>query len=192
MNERCTSGIEDSRSSFRVRSLGVSVSASSDGQPPIQPRVKSRRTGFWVMAREAFWIAVEALRAHKLRSFLTLLGVVIATTTLIVVISVINGMNQYIADRIANLGANVFIVDRFNWANTSDEEWVREQRRNKPILMTDYEYLKDSLDGYKAIGASAGMRNNSPEIRYRNHSLYEVELSGQTPSMIGMEQEQMG
>jgi putative ABC transport system permease protein len=61
-----------------------------------------RRTGFWVTSREAFWIALEALRAHKLRSFLTLLGVVIATTTLIVVMSVINGMNLYIADRIAN------------------------------------------------------------------------------------------
>ena len=144
------------------------------------------------MAREAFWIAVEALRAHKLRSFLTLLGVVIATTTLIVVISVINGMNLYIADRIANLGANVFIVDRFNWANTSDEEWIREQRRNKPILMTDYDYLRDTLQGYKAIGASAGMRMSSPEIRYRNHSLYEVEMSGETPSMIGMEQQQVG
>jgi putative ABC transport system permease protein len=150
------------------------------------------RTSFWVMAREAFWIAVEALRAHKLRSFLTLLGVVIATTTLIVVISVINGMNVYIADRIANLGANVFIVDRFNWANTSDEEWIKEQRRNKPILMTDYDYLKDSLEGYKAIGASAGMRTASPEIRYQNHTLYEVEISGETPSMIGMEQEQVG
>ena len=54
-------------------------------------------------AREAFWIALEALHAHKLRSTLTLLGVVIATTTLIVVISVVNGMNLYIAEHIANL-----------------------------------------------------------------------------------------
>jgi putative ABC transport system permease protein len=145
------------------------------------------------MAREAFWIAIEALRTHKLRSFLTLLGVVIATTTLIVVISVINGMNIYIADHIANLGANVFILDQFSWANTSDEEWLKEQRRNKKITMEDYEFLKDNLSGYKAIGAAAWRgRNNAPEIRYKTHTLYEVQITGQTPSMMGMEQEQVG
>ncbi len=92
-------------------------------------------TSVWVTAREAFWIALEALRSHKLRSFLTLLGVVIATTTLIVVISVINGMNLYIADHIANLGANVFILDQFQWAS-GDEDWLKQRRRNKPIRTT--------------------------------------------------------
>src|SRR5579863_10321650 len=165
----------------------------SQAQPLIRARSKaSRRTSFVVMAREAFWIAVEALRAHKLRSFLTLLGVVIATTTLIVVISVINGMNLYIADHIANLGANVFILDQYTWTN-SDDEWLREQRRNKPIKMEDYLFLKDNLRGYKNIGASAWRgRNDSPEIRYRTHTLYEVQMTGQTPSMMGMEQEEVG
>ena len=69
----------------------------------------------WVTAREAFWIALEALRSHKLRSFLTLLGVVIATTTLIVVMSIVNGMNVYIATHIANLGANTFVLHQFQW-----------------------------------------------------------------------------
>src|SRR5574340_411055 len=76
----------------------------------------ARRTSLWVTAREAFWIALEALRTHKLRSFLTLLGVVIATTTLIVVMSIVNGMNRYIADHIANLGANGFILHQWQWA----------------------------------------------------------------------------
>ena len=89
-------------------------------------------SGIWVTTREAFWVALEALRAHKLRSFLTLLGVVIATTTLIVVMSIINGMNLYIADHIANLGANVFVVDQFQWAQ-GYEAWLKARRRNKPI-----------------------------------------------------------
>jgi putative ABC transport system permease protein len=170
------------------------VAVLSQAQPLIRSRAKrQRRLSFGVMAREAFWIAVEALRAHKLRSFLTLLGVVIATTTLIVVISVINGMNLYIADHIANLGANVFVLDQYNWANTSDEEWLKEQRRNKPIKMEDYEFLKDNLAGYKNIGASAWRgRNNAPDVRYGTHTLYEVQITGQTPSMMGMEQEQVG
>ena len=72
--------------------------------PRSQPaRNPGRGITLWVTAREAFWIALEALRSHKLRSFLTLLGVVIATTTLIVVMSVVNGMNLYIATKIANL-----------------------------------------------------------------------------------------
>jgi putative ABC transport system permease protein len=143
----------------------------------------------WVMAREAFWIALEALRTHKLRSFLTLLGVVIATTTLIVVMSIINGMNLYIADHIANLGANVFVLSQYNWA-TSDEEWIRERRRNKPILMDDYTYLRDVLSGYKNIGASAWVQP-SPQVKYKNQIIYEVNVTGETPSMIEMEQEQV-
>ena len=68
------------------------------------------QTSFWVPVREAFWNALGELRSHKLRSFLTLLGVVIATTTLIVVMSVVNGMNLYIATKIANLGTNTFVL----------------------------------------------------------------------------------
>ncbi|HEY2019420.1 MAG TPA: ABC transporter permease, partial [Bryobacteraceae bacterium] len=74
---------------------------------------EQRGVTVWVTAREAFWIALEALRTHKLRSFLTLFGVVIATTTLIVVMSVVNGMNLYIADHIANLGTNTFVLHQF-------------------------------------------------------------------------------
>lgn len=147
-------------------------------------------TSVWVTAREAFWIAIEALRAHKLRSFLTLLGVVIATTTLIVVMSVINGMNLYIATHIANLGANVFILDQFNWA-TSDEEWLKERRRNKPIKLEDYSFLKENLRGYKNIGATAWFRN-SFAVRYEGRAMYDVQIRGETPSMIDMEQEQVG
>ena len=166
----------------------------SQAESLIRSQVKRRkRLSFWVTAREAFWIALEALRAHKLRSFLTLLGVVIATTTLIVVMSVINGMNLYIADHIANLGANVFVLDQYNWGNTSDEEWLKEQRRNKPIRMEDYEFLKRTWAAIRISAPRPGAgRNNAPEIRYGTHTLYEVQVTGQTPSMIDMEQEQVG
>ena len=148
-----------------------------------------RRYSLWVTAREAFWIALEALRTHKLRSFLTLLGVVIATTTLIVVMSIINGMNRYIAENIANLGANVFIVDQFNWSST-DEEWLRARRRNKPIRIDDYNFLKDNLRGYKSIGAVSRL-SPRPTITYKGHTLYEVSVRGVTPSMIEIGEEQV-
>ncbi|MFB3152961.1 MAG: ABC transporter permease, partial [Candidatus Acidiferrales bacterium] len=56
--------------------------------------------------REPVVIALQSLRAHKLRSFLTLLGVIIAVTALIGVVSIVEGMNTYVAERVANFGAN--------------------------------------------------------------------------------------
>jgi len=149
----------------------------------------TKQRGFvnlWVTAREAFWLALETLRAHKLRSFLTLLGVVIATTTLISVMSVVNGMNLYIADRIANLGTNVFIIHQWQWAQ-SYETWLKARRRNKPVRLEEYEFLKENLANYKNIGAGAGLRGDT-DARYQGHILYEVGLSGVTPSMIDIGQ----
>src|SRR5437879_11200809 len=88
---------------------------------------------------ETLRLALDALRSHKLRSFLTLLGVILAVTTLVAVMSVVEGLNRYISDRVANLGANVFIVDRFgiitNW-----DEFVKAQRR-PTIRVEEYEAL---------------------------------------------------
>ena len=75
-------------------------------------RARGLRAAF-VTFSETLKLALSALRAHKLRSFLTLLGVILAVTTLVAVMSVIAGLNMYVADRIANLGANVFLVHRF-------------------------------------------------------------------------------
>jgi putative ABC transport system permease protein len=146
-------------------------------------------TSAWVTLREAFWIALDALHSHKLRSFLTLLGVVISTTTLIVVMSIVNGMNLYIAEHIANLGANVFIVHQFQWAQ-GDEEWLKARRLNKPMRIEDYEFLRDNLKDYKNIGASSWMRN-APTLRYKGHSIDDTSVQGVTPSMINIGQEEV-
>ena len=146
--------------------------------------------GTWVAAREAFWLALEALRAHKLRSFLTLLGVVIATTTLISVMSIVNGMNLYISDRIANLGANVFIIHQYQWAQ-GYEEWLKARRRNKPIRMEEFEYLRENLPDYKNIGAEARLWGDN-DARYQGKTMYEVELAGVTSSMIDIGQQKVG
>jgi len=140
-------------------------------------------SGAWVTFREAFGVALEALRAHKLRSFLTLLGVVIATTTLIIVMSLINGMNLYIAEHIANLGANVFIVHKYQWAQ-SYEAHLKARRRNKPILIEEFEYLRDNLKDYRNIGAQAETQNINTSARYQNHSVYDLDIAGVTPNMI--------
>jgi putative ABC transport system permease protein len=132
------------------------------------------------------------LRSHKLRSFLTLLGVVIATTTLIVVMSVVNGMNLYIAEHIANLGTNTFVLHQFQWAQGFDS-FLNARRRNKPIRVEDYEYLRDNLQGYQQIGAMTQLVPNPP-ARYKGHVIDEIQLNAVTPSFadIGREKVEKG
>jgi putative ABC transport system permease protein len=148
--------------------------------------------GIWVTAREAFKLAFESLRAHKLRSFLTLLGVVIATTTLIVVMSIVNGMNLYIAEHIANLGTHTFVLHQFQWAQGFDS-FVKARRRNQPIRMEDYEYLRDNLREYEFISAITQM-NPPPGARYKGRTIDEISVTAVTPGHgdIGREKVQYG
>src|SRR5712692_4872091 len=74
-----------------------------------------------VPLREPVGVALETLRAHKLRSFLMLLGIILSVSTLIVVVALIEGANRYIAGRVANLGSNVFLLTRFPIITDVDE-----------------------------------------------------------------------
>src|SRR5277367_6752156 len=113
---------------------------SLTGVPPLAAAAglsSSRTRGFrgaWVMFTETIKLALDALRAHKLRSFLTLLGVILAVTTLVVVMSVVNGLTFYVADKVANLGANVYVLTRFGII-TSNDEWIKAQKR--PLITAD-------------------------------------------------------
>src|SRR5580704_807829 len=92
---------------------------------------------------ETFKLSLDALRAHKLRSFLTLLGVILAVLTLVVVMSVVAGLNFYIADKVANLGANVYVLTRFGII-TSNDAWIKAQKR--PLLTTEeFQSLKEGM-----------------------------------------------
>src|SRR5215469_2919324 len=143
----------------------------------------------WGTAREGFRAAIEALRSHKLRSFLTLLGVVIATTTLIVVMSIVNGMNVYIADHIANLGTNTFVLHQFQWAQGFDS-FLAARRRNKPIRIEEFEYLRENLPDYQSIGALAQLQPN-PNARYMNHTIDEIELKAVTAGFVDIGREKI-
>ncbi len=137
--------------------------------------------------RESIRLAVDTLRAHKLRSFLTLLGIIIAVTTLIAVVSVIEGMNLYIAERVANLGSNVFELDRYGII-TSSKEWIAAQKRPR-ILMDDYYALRDSMKLAKAVGAvSWGGRLDA---RSGNKEQLDVSIRGATPNLINIGNEQV-
>jgi putative ABC transport system permease protein len=142
----------------------------------VRPAAQGLR-GALVTFTETLKLAIDALRAHKLRSFLTLLGVILAVTTLIAVMSVVAGMNFYIADKVANLGANVYIVDRFGII-TSDDEWVRAQKR--PLITSEeFQGLKE---GMRTATQLAALLNSTADVRYGTQVLENVSITGITPN----------
>jgi putative ABC transport system permease protein len=129
-----------------------------------QGRVRGAAITLW----ETLRLALDSLRAHKLRSFLTLFGVIMAVTTLVVVMSAIAGLNLYVANRVANLGANVFIVDRFGII-TSMDEFQKAQKRPL-ITFEDYLRLRDSMQTAKAVAAidDRNVQTRSGDIKMEN------------------------
>ena len=142
--------------------------------------VSSRRERYkhaWITFSETLKLSLDALRAHKLRSFLTLLGVILAVTTLVVVMSVISGLNLYVADRVANLGANVFIVDRFGII-TSQDQWVKAQKR--PLLtLEEFERLRDNM---KLATAVAAEEDHNLAVKSGDQVMENVMMMGATPN----------
>jgi putative ABC transport system permease protein len=124
---------------------------------------------------ETLRLALDALRAHKLRSFLTLLGVILAVTTLVVVMSVVAGLNFYVADRIANLGANVYVLNRFGII-TSEDAWIKAQKR--PLVTK--EELAKLKTGMRTASQIAAVLGTSSDVRLGNDLLENVNVLGVT------------
>ena len=133
-----------------------------------------------LLIREPVLLALQALWAHMLRSLLTLLGVIIAVTTLIGVISIVEGLNTYIAERVANFGPDTFYITRYGII-TNAKDFLEARRRNKKITMEDYEYLHERLTLAEEVGALDGRLG---EVRAGNESLEDVEIRGVTPNLV--------
>ena len=134
-------------------------------------------SGGWVTVAETVRLAFDALRAHKLRSFLTLLGVILAVTTLVSVMSVITGLNLYIAKRVADLGANVFVVDRFGII-TGRDEFVKAQKRPL-ITLGEFERFRETSRLAKAV---AGYDQWIGQTRSGDAVMEDTKLTGVTPN----------
>ena len=128
---------------------------------------------------ETFRLALDSLRAHKLRSFLTLLGVILAVTTLVAVMSVVAGLNFYVADKIANLGANVYVVSRFGII-TSEDAWIKAQKR--PLITR--EEFSNLKEGMRTTSQIAALLGTSSDVRSGNALIEDVSVQGVTPNYI--------
>jgi putative ABC transport system permease protein len=138
--------------------------------------------------REPVGMALDTMRVHKMHSFLTLLGIILSVSTLIIVISLISGVNRYIQDRVANLGSNVFIVTRFSLSDQTEvQAYVKALRRNKLVTWDDYELLRDNLKLPLRIGAQVG---TSGRVRFRTQTVEQTNIRGVTADMGDIDIEQ--
>src|SRR5215204_3167858 len=132
---------------------------------------------------ETLKLALAAIWAHKLRSFLTLLGMIIGVAAFMVVFSVLQGFNSYIDEKIAGIGSNTFTVQRFNFDDFKDTDTIAEaQRRNKELTLDDLEFIRSRMQVIDKIGAKAG--GNRRTVRSGSISMDDVTIDG-AESVIG-------
>jgi len=135
---------------------------------------------------ETIKLAFAAIWAHKLRSFLTLLGMIIGVTAFMVVLSILQGFNVYVDEKIAGIGSNSFTVRRFSFDDFKDTDTIAAaQRRNKELTFEELDFLRSHAQLIDKIGAKAG--GGPVEIKHGNDTIADVSASGVEPIISQIE-----
>lgn len=136
---------------------------------------------------DAFIIAFDSIIAHKLRAFLTLIGIIIGVAAVVVVGASIEGLQTYVMQRISKmLGTNSFMITRLaNVGRISDEEFERRNRVNKDVTWEEYEYLRDNCKMCLLLGAQMGA---SSDINQEGIEMPAVRTLGLTANMVDIEE----
>ena len=129
---------------------------------------------------EAIRIALQSLWANKLRSILTLLGVVIGVAAVIAVVTFVNGINGYFAEKVFNLGADVFLVFKVSPAVTNVDHFLEGEKR-KDLTMEDYQAAAEACRHCEFVGAF--VRTDSGHVKYAEQSSSDTMVRGVTPAM---------
>ncbi|HTY23726.1 MAG TPA: ABC transporter permease [Desulfomonilaceae bacterium] len=128
---------------------------------------------------EAVNISLSSIRANKLRSFLTLLGLIIGVMTLILVMTIVQGANLYVEEKIADLGTNVFQVSKTPLVVTDFQEYARAQRY-KDLNLEDLQAIREQCHGCQAVGAQV---STVTTVKYGNESGEDTSIRGVTSNM---------
>jgi putative ABC transport system permease protein len=128
-------------------------------------------------------LAVDAIRAHKLRASLTILGLTMGVTTLIAVMTLVQGANVYVEQKIANLGTNVFRIGRLPFA-VVDFSAVAKAQRNRFLYPDDMTALAENCAHCQMVGASL---SSGATLRYGNKQLEDATMYGYTPNMVAID-----
>ncbi|HKP68480.1 MAG TPA: ABC transporter permease [Pyrinomonadaceae bacterium] len=140
---------------------------------------------------DAFWIAIKSILEHKLRAFLTLIGIIIGVAAVIVVAASISGLKTYVVETASKvLGSNHFMINRMaSMGRMSDEQYERRNRRNKDIKWEEYEYIRDNCQLCSEVGAQV---NSGTDLNYNGIELPSTRVLGVTGNMVDIEDKTIG
>lgn len=125
---------------------------------------------------ESFRIAIDAIRANKLRSILTTLGIIIGVMTVVTVVSLISGLNKKVADMFSSIGSNVIYVQKWPWVQTGDDWW--KYRGRKDIKPAHAEAIKRLCSSVELVSPLDG---RSLRIKYKDERTNPVSINGVAP-----------
>lgn len=129
--------------------------------------------------KESVMMAIEAVVAHKMRSLLTILGIVIGIVSVVGMVSLVQGLNSAMARQIQSLGSNVIYVTKFSPGVTIGRR-SSEERRRPPITYEDAKAVKENVNTAAAVSAENYFYGN-PSVKYRNNEANYAHLAGITP-----------
>jgi putative ABC transport system permease protein len=135
---------------------------------------------------DAAKIALQSIFAHKLRAFLTLIGIIIGVASVVVVGASIDGLNAYVVDKISKiLGANHFMIARIaHVGNMTQEEWEKMMKRNKRLDWDDLDWLINKCTSCKEVGAEAGW---NVDLKHEGQDLFGTHIAGVTANFAEIE-----
>jgi putative ABC transport system permease protein len=131
-----------------------------------------------VTVPELFRVSSAALTRHKLRAFLTLLGVIIGVATVVGVVSVISGLNGYVRDKVIGLNPDIVIFTKYGII-TSREDWLAARKR-RDLTMIDMQVVRRECRMCAQVGARGDRRR---PVKYEDRTTPEVQIQGHTPNM---------
>ena len=135
---------------------------------------------------ETIRLAVSAVWAHKLRSILTLLGMIIGVTAVVVIVSLIQGFNRYVDEKIAGIGAKSFSIRRFSFDDWRNTDTIAEaQRRNKDLTFDDFDFIKSRATMIGRLGAKA--LGTPTTLKRGNETMENVSVDGATAEIAEIE-----
>ncbi|MGH9971378.1 MAG: ABC transporter permease [Pyrinomonadaceae bacterium] len=135
---------------------------------------------------DALKIALQSIFAHKLRAFLTLIGIIIGVASVVVVGASISGLNTYVVERVSKvLGSNHFMIARMAFhGRMSDEEFERRNRRNKQLNWEDYEWVREHCNSCLEVGAQS---NGGTDLKQDGIEFPGARIIGVTANMVDIE-----
>jgi ABC-type antimicrobial peptide transport system permease subunit len=131
---------------------------------------------------ENLWLALDTLRTHKFRSFLTILGVLIGTTTVIAVASVFAGLESEVADAANDFGTSNLFIFKFD-PGIHVGRLSREERLRKPLTFEDALAIKEECPSVKDVAVETFIWwGNPPPVKYKGMQILSYQFNGVTPS----------